>query len=148
MKTLCFHLTYSWKAKCPLTLPYMFFVFAVPWPECAFSSQVLLSLWLSKALLLLFFSTKSCLTLRPHEPQQAGFPCPLPFPKLAQIHIHWFGDTIQPSHLLFPPSLPALNLSQLQGFLQWVGSSHQVAKVLELQLQQQSFQWIFRVDFL
>ena len=45
-------------------------------------------------------------------------------------------------------SPPALSLSQNQGLFQWVGSSHQVAKVLELQLQHQSFQWIFRVDFL
>ena len=42
----------------------------------------------------------------------------------------------------------AFRLSQHQGLFQWVGSSHQVAKVLELQLQQQSFQWLFRVDFL
>ena len=48
------------------------------------------------------------------------------------------------------PSLIALNLSQHQSLFQWVGSSHQVAKVLELQLQlqHQSFQWIFRTDFL
>ena len=48
---------------------------------------------------------------------------------------------------LSPSSPPALSLSQNQGLLQWVSSSHQVVKVLELQLQHQSFQWIFRVDF-
>ena len=53
-----------------------------------------------------------------------------------------------PSHPLLPPSPPALNLSQHQGLFQWVGRSHQVVKVLELQLQHQSFQWIIRVDFL
>ena len=42
----------------------------------------------------------------------------------------------------------AFDLSQHQGLFQWVSSSHQVAKVLELQLQHQSFQWIFRIDFL
>ena len=52
------------------------------------------------------------------------------------------------SHPLLSPSPPALNLSQHQGLFQWVGSSHQVAKVLELQLQHQPFQWIFRTDFL
>ena len=57
-------------------------------------------------------------------------------------------DAIQPSHPLSSPSPPAFNLSQKQGLFQWVGSSHQVAKVLELQLQHQSFQWIVRVDFL
>ena len=67
-------------------------------------------------------------------------------PKFAQTHVHWVGDAIQPSHPLSPPSPPALNLSQHQGLFQWVGSPHQVAKVLELQ--HQSFQWIFRVDFL
>ena len=55
---------------------------------------------------------------------------------------------LEPSHPLSPPSPPAINLSQHQGLFQWVGFSHQVAKVLELQLQHQSFQWIFRVDFL
>ena len=58
------------------------------------------------------------------------------------------GDTIQPPHPWWSPSPPAFNLSQHQGLFQWVGSSHQVAKVLELQLQHQSFQWIFRTDFL
>ena len=66
----------------------------------------------------------------------------------AQIHVHWVGDAIQPSHPLSSPSPPAFNLSQHQGLFQWVGSSHQVAKGLEFQLQCQSFQWIFRDDFL
>ena len=69
-------------------------------------------------------------------------------PELAQTHVHWVGDAIQPSHPLSSPSPPALNLFQLQGLFQWVSSSHQVAKVLEFQLQHQSFQWIFRTDFL
>ena len=68
--------------------------------------------------------------------------------ELAQTHVHWVGDAIQPSHPLSSSSPLALNLFQHQGLFQWVGSSHQVAKVLELQLQLQSFQWIFRVDFL
>ena len=53
-----------------------------------------------------------------------------------------------PSYPLLSPSLPAFNLPQYQGLFQWVGSLHQVAKGFELQLQHQSFQWIFRVDFL
>ena len=57
-------------------------------------------------------------------------------------------DAIQPSHPLSSPSPPAFNLSQHQGLFQWVSSSHQVAKVLEFQLWQQSLQWIFRTDFL
>ena len=67
--------------------------------------------------------------------------------EFAQTHVHWVSDTIQQSHPHSPPSPPALNLSHHQGLFQWVGSSHQVAKLLELQLQYQSFQWIFRVDF-
>ena len=58
------------------------------------------------------------------------------------------GDAIQPSHPLLHPSPPALNLSQHQGPFQWTGSPHQVAKVLEFQLLYQSFQWLFRFDFL
>ena len=69
-------------------------------------------------------------------------------PKLAQTHVLWVSDAIQPSHPLSSLSPPAFNLSQHQGLFQWVSSSHQVAKVLELQLQHQSFQWIFRTDFL
>ena len=67
---------------------------------------------------------------------------------LAQTHVHWAGDTIQPSHPLTFPSPPALHLSQHQDLFQWVSSLHQVAKVLEIQLTHQSFQWIFKVDFL
>ena len=67
---------------------------------------------------------------------------------LAQTHVHWVSEAIQPSHPLLLPSPPALNLCQYQCLFQWVSSSHQVAKVSELQLQHQSFQWIFWVDFL
>ena len=66
-----------------------------------------------------------------------GFPVLHSLPEFAQTH---FSDMIQPSHPLSSPSPPALNLSQHQGLLQCVGSSHHVAKVLELQLQYQSFQ--------
>ena len=68
--------------------------------------------------------------------------------ELAQTHVHRVGDAIHPSHPLSSPSPPAFNLSQHHGLLQGVSSSHQVAKVLEFQLQHQSFQWIFRTDFL
>ena len=68
--------------------------------------------------------------------------------ELTQTHVHRVGDAIQPSHPLSSPSLPAFSLSQHQGVFQWVSSSHQVAEVLELQLWHQSFQWIFRIDFL
>ena len=68
-----------------------------------------------------------------------------------QTHVHWISDAIQRSHPLSSP--PALNLSQHQGLFQWISSLHQVAKILELQLQHQSFQWYaglisFRVDLM
>ena len=68
--------------------------------------------------------------------------------ELAQSHVHWVGDAIQPAHSLPSPSPPAFNLSQHQDLFQWVSSLNQVAKVLELQFHHQSFQWIFRTDFL
>ena len=72
----------------------------------------------------------------------------LEFAQTSQTYVHWVDDGIQPSHSLSPPSPPALNLSQNQGLFQWAGSLYQVGKFLELWLQHQSFQWIFRVDFL
>ena len=77
-----------------------------------------------------------------------GLPVHHQLPEFTQTHVHWVGDAIQPSHPLSSPSLPALNLSQHQGLLTWVSSSHQVAKVLEFQLQHQSFQWTPRTDLL
>ena len=79
-------------------------------------------------------------------PWTPGFPVFHYLPESAPTHVHWVSDTIHPSHPLLSPS--AFRLSQHQGLFQWVGSLHQVAKVLELQLQHQSFQWVFRVDFL
>ena len=77
-----------------------------------------------------------------------GFPVLHHLPDCTQTHVHWVGDAIQPSHPQLSPFPPAFNLSQHQGLSQWVSSLHQVPKVLELQLQHQSFQWIFRTDFL
>ena len=68
------------------------------------------------------------------------------FLELAQTHVHWVSDAIQPSHPLSSPSPFAFSPSQHQGLFKGVSSSHQVAKVLELQ--HQFFQWIFRTDFL
>ena len=93
--------------------------------------------------------TQSCLTLcDTMDCSTPGFPVHRQLQKLAQTHVHWVGDAIQPSHPLLSPSPPAFNLSQHQGLFQWVSTSQQVAKVLELQLQHQTFQWIFWTDFL
>ena len=87
-------------------------------------------------------------SLRPHGLQHARLPCPSQLLKLAQTHVHRDGDAIQSTHPLSSPSPPTFNLSQHQHLFKWVSSSHQVAKVLEFQLQYWSFQWIFRIDFL
>ena len=77
-----------------------------------------------------------------------GLPIHHKLREFTHTHVHQVSDAIQPSHRLSSPSPPAFNLSQHQGLFKWVTSSHQVAKVLEFQLQHQSFQWIFRFDFL
>ena len=75
--------------------------------------------------------------------------CHHQIPEFAQTHVHQVGNDIQPSLPLLSPSPPAFNLSLHQGLISnGASSSHQVAKVLEFQLQHQSFQWIFRTDFL
>ena len=89
-------------------------------------------------------AVSSC--LQPCGLQHVRHPCPSPTPELAQTQVHRVGDAIQPSHLLSSP--PAFNLFQHQDLFKWVSSSHQVAKVLEFQLQHQSFQQIFRTDFI
>ena len=83
-----------------------------------------------------------------HGLQHTGPPCPSRAPRVCSNSCppsRWCHPTISSSVVLFPP---AVNLSQCQGLFQWVSSSHQVAKVLELQLWYQSFQRIFRIDFL
>ena len=92
---------------------------------------------------------KLCLTFcNSMDSSMPGFPVLHYLPEFVQTHVHWVSDAIQPSHLLSPSSPTAFSLSHYQSLFQWVGSSHQMAKVLEFQLQPQSFQWIFRTDFL
>ena len=84
---------------------------------------------------------KSCPTIcEPMDCTTPGFPVLHYLPQFAQTPVHWIGVAIQPSHPLLPTSPPALSVSQHYGLFQWVGSLHQVAKVLELQFQHQSFQ--------
>ena len=91
---------------------------------------------------------QSCPTLcDPMNCSMPGLPVHHQLPESTQTHVHRVGDAIQPSHPLSSPS-PAFNLSQHQGLFKWVSSLHQVAKVLEFQLQHQSFQWTPRIDLL
>ena len=88
-----------------------------------------------------------CLTLcNTMNRSTSGLPVHHQLPECTQTHVRWVRDAIQPSHPLSSPSPLALNLAQHQGLFQWVSSSHQVAKILELQLQHQSFQWTPRTD--
>ena len=86
-------------------------------------------------------------SLWPHGLQHSRLLCPSLSPGVCSNSCSLSGDAIQPSQPLSSPS-PAFNLSQHQSIFKWVSSSHQVAKVLEYQLQHQSLQWIFRTDFL
>ena len=92
---------------------------------------------------------QSCPTLcNPMNHSTQGLPVHHQFSEFTQTHVHWVRDAIQPSHPQSSPSPPVPNPSQHQGVFQWVNSSHEVAKVLEFQLQHESFQWIPRADLL
>ena len=96
---------------------------------------------------------QSCLTLCDlMDCSNPGFPVRHQLSELAQTHVHWVWDAIQPCHPLWFPSPPVLNISQHEDLFQWVSSSHQVAKILEFQLQHQSFHAYsglisFRIDW-
>ena len=90
-----------------------------------------------------------CLTLcNPMNCNMPGLPVHHQLLESTPTHAHWVGDGIQPFLPLSSPSPPTFNLFQHQGLFQWVSCSHQVAKVLEFQLQHQSFQWTPRTDLL
>ena len=93
--------------------------------------------------------TQSCLTLcDPMNCSTPGLSVHHQLPEPTQTHVHHVSDAIQSSHPLSPPSLPTPNPSQHQGLFQWVSPLHQVAKVLEFQLQHQSLQWTPRTNLL
>ena len=93
--------------------------------------------------------TQSCPTLcDPLNHSTPGLPVHHQLPEFTQTHVPRVSDAIQPFYPLSSPSPPALNPSQHQGLFQWVNSSHEVAEVLEFQLQHQSFQWTLRTDLL
>ena len=92
---------------------------------------------------------QSCLTVcDPMDCSTPGFPVHHQLLELTQTHVHWVGDAIHPSHPLSSPFSPAPNPSQHQSLFHWVSSSHQVAKVLEFELQHHFFQWIFNSSML
>ena len=135
-KSLQGHLKYE-NINYSVTLPWL------PWRSTVIPTQ-------SRYMITQFSSVaQSCLTLcDPMDCSTPGFPVHHQLPEFTQTLVHWVGDAIQPSHPLSSPSPPAFNRSQHQGLFKWVSSSHEVAKILEFQLQHQSFQWIFGTDFL
>ena len=86
--------------------------------------------------------------LRPHGLQHPNLPCPSPTPRVNSNSCPFSQWCHAATHPLSSPLPPAFNLSQHQGLFKWVGSSHQVAKILEFQIQHQSFQWTPRTDLL
>ena len=112
--------------------------------KVCFCKLLLIDIWVFQ------FSSvaQSCPTLcSPMDCSTPGFPVQHQLLELAQTHVHWVGDAIQPTHPLSSPSSPASILSSIRVFsiesaLHWYDG-----RVLELQLQPQSFQWIFRIDF-
>ena len=83
----------------------------------------------------------------PMDCSTPGLPVYHQLPEFIQTHANWVSDAFQASHALLYPPPPTFNLSQHQGLFKWVSSSYWLAKVLEFQLQHQSFQWIVRTDF-
>ena len=130
--------------------------FPVLWPLLSLSN--LLVCWVQCLNSIIFYNFKSVqfnsvaqscpILCNPMDRSISGLPVHHQLPEITQTHVHWVSEANQPSHPLSTPSPPTFNLSQHQGVFKWVSSSHQVAKVLEFQLQHQFFQWIFRTNFL
>ena len=122
-----------------------------PWnqPRCPLTDEWIKKLWYLYTMeYSVQFSSVAqlCLTLcDPMDCSTSSLPVHHQLPEFTQTHVHWVADAIQPSHPLSSPSPPAFNHSQHQGLFKWVSSSYQVAKVLEFQLQHQSFQWTLMV---
>ena len=96
-----------------------------------------------------FSHSVMCNSLWPHESHSMpGLPVHQQLPEFMQTHVHQVSDAIQPSHPLSSTSPPAPNPFQNQGLFQWVNSSHEVAKVLEFQLQHHFLQRNPRADLL
>ena len=104
-------------------------------------SKLLLISWLQSPSAVQFSSIQSISHVWLCDPMDCstpGLPVHHQLPEFTHTHVHWVSDATQPSHPVSFPSPPAFNLSQHQGLFKWVSSSHQVAKVLEFQLQHQS----------
>ena len=117
------------------------------------SQSLIISTWINPVVevfivLVQFSCSVMSDSLWPDGLQHTRLPCPSPAPRAYSNSCpsSWWCHSVLSSSVI--PSPTTFSLSQHQGVFQWVSSSHQVAKVLEFQLQHQSFQWIFRTDFL
>ena len=125
-----------------------FFSFSRDWTHIFCISRQIVYHWATREALLwdccCWSVIQLCLTLcDPMDCSTPGLPVSHHLPKFVQVHVHWIGDAIQPSHPLTLSSPSALSLSQHHGLFQWVGCSHQITKILELQ--HQSFHQVFRL---
>ena len=128
----------------------MFLNWSFIWPRFWFLLLTVQGLWLyllcGVSRYFVFAVQSPSLTLcYPVDCSMPDLPVPHHLLEFAQVHVHCIGNAIQLSHPLMSSSPSVLDLSQHQGLFQWVICSHQMAKIL--QLQHQSFQWVFRVDF-
>ena len=113
------------------------------WVAIPFSNSLCYTVGLSAQ-----FSSVTQLCPTPTDQSTPGFPVHHQLPEFTQTYVHWIDDAIQPCLPLSSPSPPTFNLFQHQGLFKWVSSSHHMAKVLEFQVQHQSFQWTLRTDLL
>ena len=127
-----------WLYIAPNTINSLFFLFSFQ------ENSLEYGLWLGNQ----FSCSVMSNSLEPKDCSTPGFPVHHQLPELTQTNVHQVSDAITPPHPLLSPSPLSFNLSQHQGLLKGVSSSHKAAKVLEFQLQHQSFQWRFRIDFL
>ena len=139
----CFHIFPFYLSRSDVTGCHVFLMLRFK-PAFSLSSFILIKRLFSSSSLSAIQSSsvaQSCLTLcHPMNHSTSGLPVHHQLSESTQTHVHRVSDATQPSHPLSSPSPPALNLSQYQGLFKSVSSSHQVAKVLEFQLQHQSFQ--------
>ena len=145
------HFIWPINSHCTYMYVCVFFYLFVYWWACRLLEYIGCCDYVTNNIGMHQFSSvaQSCPTLcNPMDCNTPGLHVHHQLPEFTQAHLHWVSDTIQPSHPLLSPSPPAFNLSQHQGFFKWVSSSHQVAKVLEFQLQHHAFQWILKTDFL
>ena len=143
LKKICMSMPQS----CYISYLRFFYMKELPILHHSFINSIiyLCHFWTDVILLCCCLVAKSCLTFcNPKDCSMPGFPVLYHLLYLAHTHVHWVRDAFQTSHPLLLTSL----VFPIMSLFQWVSSSHQVAKVLELQLQHWSFQWIFRVDFL